>query len=458
VTNARILDLRQVGAWRRASTNRRIFAAMVIVAVGTLAAKLVGMAKDMVVAAHFGTSDAMDAFLVALALPTFITNVVAGSLPSALVPVYIRVREREGRDAARRLLSSVLAGAIAVVVVASVLLVLFSPLLLRLIGSTFSSAKLALAEHLFVFLVPLILISGLSTILSAVLNADERFVLGAATPVLIGLMPMLFVITVGERWGIRALSTGLIAGYACEFLVLSWTVYRRGFIAVPTLRSLHPETKQVVREYLPMVLGMVVMSATPLVDQSMAAMLGPGSVSALTYGSKLVTAGLGIGVTALSTALFPHFSTMVAAGNWSSVQNTLRTYARLTLLVAIPLVAVFWLFSDVLVRALFERGAFSGADTEVVARVQALFALQIPFYVLGIIGVRLLSATGGNRLLMWISIGNFVTNIVGNYVFMQFWGVAGIALSTSLVYVVSSVAIYAGVRRRIAVHTAARPA
>jgi putative peptidoglycan lipid II flippase len=91
-----------------------------------------------------------------------------------------------------------------------------------------------------------------------------------------------------------------------------------------------------------------------------------------------------------------------------------------------------------------------------VARVQALFALQIPFYVLGIIGVRLLSATGGNRLLMWISIGNFVTNIVGNYVFMQFWGVAGIALSTSLVYVVSSVVIYAGVRRRIAVHTEAR--
>jgi len=457
VTSARILDLRESAAWRRASTNRRIFAAMVIVGVGTLAAKLVGMAKDVVVAAHFGTSDAMDAFLVALALPTFITNVVAGSLPSALVPVYIRVREREGRDAARRLLSGVLAGAIVLVVVASVLLVASSPLLLRVIGSTFPSAKLALAEHLFVFLVPLILISGLSTILSAVLNADERFALGAATPVLIGLMPMLFVIAVGEQWGIRALSTGVIVGYASELLVLSWTVYRRGFIAMPTLRSLHPETKQVVREYLPMVLGMVVMSATPLVDQSMAAMLGPGSVSALTYGSKLVTAGLGIGVTALSTALFPHFSTMVAAGKWSSVHNTLRTYAGLTLLVAIPLVAVFWLFSDVLVRTIFERGAFSGADTEVVARVQALFALQIPFYVLGIIGVRLLSATGGNRLLMWISIGNFVTNIVGNYVFMRFWGVAGIALSTSLVYVISSGVIYAGVRRRINIHRGAQP-
>ena len=430
---------------------------MVVVGVGALAAKLVAMAKDMVVAAHFGTSDSMDAFLVALALPTFIANVVAGSIPSALVPVYIGVRDREGPSAARHLLSNVLAGAVAVVVAASALLVLLSPLLLRVVGATFVGAKLALAERLFVLLVPLIVISGISTILSAVLNADERFLLGAATPVLIGLMPMLFVLGGGARWGIYALGAGLIAGYASELCVLVWNVRRRGFITRPTLRRPHPETRRVVREYVPMVLGMAVMSATALVDQTMAAMLGPGSVSALTYGSKLVTAGLGIGVTALSTALFPHFSTMVAAGNWTAVRHTLRTYARLILLVAVPLVVVFWFFSDAIVRAVFERGAFTGADTAVVARVQALFALQIPFYVLGIVGVRLLSATGGNRLLMWISVGNFVTNIVGNYLFMQVWGVAGIALSTSLVYMISSGAIYFGVRRRIHINSGARP-
>ena len=139
MTSARILDLRGVGTWWRASTNRRIFAAMVIVGVGTFAAKLGGDGKGHGGGRAFRHLRLDGCFLVALALPTFITNVVAGSLPSALVPVYIRVREREGRDAARRLLSSVLAGAIAVVVVASVLLVVFSPLLLRVIGSTFSS-------------------------------------------------------------------------------------------------------------------------------------------------------------------------------------------------------------------------------------------------------------------------------------------------------------------------------
>jgi putative peptidoglycan lipid II flippase len=88
-------------------------------------------------------------------------------------------------------------------------------------------------------------------------------------------------------------------------------------------------------------------------------------------------------------------------------------------------------------------------DTQHVADIQTLFALQIPFYVLGMIGVRLLSATGANRTLMWISIGNFVTNIVGNYIFMQFWDVAGIALATSVVYMLSALALYVCVVRRI---------
>ena len=307
------------------------------------------------------------------------------------------------------------------------------------------------------FLVPLILISGLSTILSAVLNADERFALGAATPVLIGLMPMLFVIAVGERWGILALSTGLIVGYACEFLVLSWTVYRRGFIAVPTLRSVHPETKQVVREYLPMVLGMVVMSATPLVDQAMAANARPRK-------------RFGVDVRKQAGDGRPrHWSDGTLDGPLSPLLDDGRRRQLVVRPTHAPhvrapnatrgrparrgVLAVLGCAGASSVPA----GSVLGGRHRSRRSVQALFALQIPFYVLGIIGVRLLSATGGNRLLMWISIGNFVTNIVGNYVFMQFWGVAGIAFSTSLVYVVSSGVIYSGVRRRINIHKGAQP-
>ena len=423
---------------------------MVVVGAGTLVGKVLAMVRDMAAASYFGTSDAVDAFFIALAVPTFAINVVAGSLPVALMPVYIRVRDTRGLHDASRLLSNVLVVATGLIVAASVVLVLAAPLVLPLVGATFSGEKLALTRQLFFLLLPAILMSGISGMLAAILNAHERFWLAAVTPAFTAVLGISFLLTSASRWGIHALAIGLGAGYVAELLVLAWSLQRRGLFArgdsAPWLR---PEVREVLKQYTPLAIGAAVMSSSPLIDQAMAAALGPRNVASLAYGSKVVAAGLGIGVTAVATAIFPHFSSMVAAKDWPGVRHTLRTYSRLVVAGAVPVVVIIVFFSDSIIRVLFERGQFTPSDTRVVGHVQALFALQIPFYIVGMIGVRLLSAASANRTLMWLSIGNFVTNIVGNYVFMRLWGVAGIALSTSVVYVIAATIAYCAVIRRI---------
>jgi putative peptidoglycan lipid II flippase len=444
------LDVRRVFAWRQASTNRRIFAAMVAVGIATALGKIIAMGKDMVVASFFGTSDAVDAFFIAVAVPAYATSVLTGSFPVALVPVYLRVRAKDGGLAASRLLSSIVVGAGGLIALATVLLVLAAPLVLPLAGATFGGEKLALTHRLFLIIAPAIFLSGISGILAAVLNAHERFVLAAVTPSFMAVGSIAFLVIAGRDWGIYALAAGLSAGYLAELLLLGWTVRRTGLFGRPAWPVWRlGEVRDVFRQYAPLLVGATLMSSSPLIDQAMSAALGPGNVAALAYGSKLVAAGLATGVTAVSTAIFPHFSRMVAAEDWVGVRHTLRTYSRLVLAASVPVVLLIVVFSNPIVRMLFERGQFSAADTLVVGRVQALYAIQIPFYVLGIIGVRLLSATSANRILMWISIGNFVTNIVGNYLCMRLWGVAGIALSTSLVYLLAAVVVYFCVARRI---------
>jgi putative peptidoglycan lipid II flippase len=257
-------------------------------------------------------------------------------------------------------------------------------------------------------------------------------------------MSIVFLLTAAKHWGIYALAVGLSAGYLVELMVLGWDVHRRGLIAWGGWTAWrNREVREVLGQYAPLAIGAMVMSSSPLIDQAMAAALGPRNVASLAYGSKIVAAGLGIGITAVTTAVFPHFSSMVAAEDWPGVRKTLRSYSRLVVLVAIPTVLLIVVFSDAIIRVLYQRGAFSEADTRVVGRVQAFYALQIPFAVLGMIGVRLLNASRANRTLMWLSIGNFFTNIIGNYVFMRLWGVAGIALSTSLVRATAAgVAVY----------------
>jgi putative peptidoglycan lipid II flippase len=139
----------------------------------------------------------------------------------------------------------------------------------------------------------------------------------------------------------------------------------------------------------------------------------------------------------LGTAVLPHFSRMVARSEWGAIRHTLRTWARLIAVVTIPLTVLMVVGSTSIVRFAFERGAFSRHDTQIVALVQAMYVIQIPFYTAGILFVRMLTSMQRNRTLFWGTGISLPLNIALNYVFMQRMGVAGIALSTSVMYVVS---------------------
>lgn len=168
-------------------------------------------------------------------------------------------------------------------------------------------------------------------------------------------------------------------------------------------------------------------------------MLDPGSVSALGYGNKLTAVLLGIGATAVGTAFLPHFSSMAAAGDWTGMRQTLLSYMGLMLVVTIPLIACLIYLSEPLVGVLFQRGAFNAADTQVVAQVQAAYLLQVPFYLIGMLFVRCVTALRSTQVMVWGNIINLMACIVLTYAFMRLFGVVGIALATSAMYGVSCV-------------------
>jgi len=179
------------------------------------------------------------------------------------------------------------------------------------------------------------------------------------------------------------------------------------------------------------------MGGTSVVDQSMAAMLPKGSVAALGYASKIVTAITSVGGMALSTAVLPYYSRMVARNDWNGFRNTLKRYFVLVFTITIPITLGLMLLAKPLIRLLFQRGAFTSADTQLVSWVQVCYSIQIPFYVGGFLFVRFISSIKRNDVLMYGAGINLILDIVLNLLLMRVWGVAGIALSTSLVYAVS---------------------
>jgi putative peptidoglycan lipid II flippase len=418
------------------SFSSQIFSAAIVVAGGTLFVKALSVVKELVVAWKFGTADELDAFLIALTIPSVIVTIVAGSFNSALIPTYIKVREQEGKQSAQKLFSGATVWSIGLLAIVTVLLLVASPFYLPLITRGFTPKKLELTYDLLWTISPLILLSGVGVVWGAVLNAGERFALVALAPMLTPTVTILLLLTM-QSWGVFNLAVGMILGQLLEVTIVGGALRRQGMSLLPKWYGFNPNLKEVAGQYAPMIAGAFLMCSTDLVDQSMAAMLPSGSVAALSYGNRIILLPITIATTALSTAVIPYFSKMVARDDWAGVRQAMKHYMGLIFLVTIPITGLIMLFSEPIVQMLLQRGSFTAKSTQVVAQIQACFALQIPFYIASILLVRLTSAMRNNQVLMWGSAGNLIVNISLNYLFMQWFGVAGIALSTSCVYLFS---------------------
>jgi putative peptidoglycan lipid II flippase len=419
------------------SVNRRIVAAMITVVAASGAVKLVTIVKEIAIAARFGTGDQIDAFVIAFALPSFFIGVTASAFNAAVIPTYVQVRDRQSRALALDMISSVTVCTCALLVAVTVVLALAAPTLLSLLGSGFSPEKLWMTRTLFFLLLPYIVLSGCTAIWAAALTAEERFALVSVAPVGTPIIIVIALWTVRPSAGIYALPLAMIAGAIVESYVLARGLRKQGFPLIPRWRGLHPATRGVTSQFVTAAFGAFMMSSTVVVDHSMAATLGDGSVATLNYGTRLPLFLLGFFSGAMSTAVLPQFSALVARSDWSELEHSVRTLIRWILIVSIPVTALLIALSVPITRLLFERGAFGPDATLLVGRVQALYLLQVPFYLVAILLVRLVSSFKANHLLMWGSGLNVIVNIVLNYILMRLMGVSGIALSTSLVLVVS---------------------
>jgi len=235
------------------------------------------------------------------------------------------------------------------------------------------------------------------------------------------------------------LAFGVVAGSIVEATVLVHVLKTCGMRFRLRWNGLDPDVRSVLRQYAPVLAGSVLMGSTTVVDQAMAAMLGSGSVAALSYAYKIVGLIVAIGATAVTTAALPYFSHMASDQDWAGCRHTLKRFTALILGATVPLTLALMVFSHPLIRFIFQRGAFNAVDTDLVSRVQLFYFIQIPFYMCGMLFVRFLSSIRRNDVLMYGSAISLALDISLNLVLMRKMGIAGIALSTSLVLFTSFV-------------------
>lgn len=428
----------------------RIAGATLLIGALTAVARLTTVAREITAASAFGTAQALDAYLIAYAVPVYILGAVAGSFQSAFVPKYIAIGKQHGPVAADRLVAGALGALLLGMGVATLILGAIAWFLLPLMALSFDAAGLALARSLLFIMVPAIFLGAAPIAYSAWLNALERFRVPALLPGVGPLVAVTGLILYGPAYGIYALAGGTVAGAAVEVAVVIGAARMAGRRLPLPRFGMTADLSAVGREFWPLLLGTLLFSSTTLVDQIMAASLAPGSVAALGFGTRvtaLVIAVAGVGV---ATSVLPTFSQLVAERAWSSLTRTLVQFSAMVAVMAVVIGGAVAVYSTPVIEILFERGNFTGADTLRVAEIQGYFVLQLPFFLVSLVLVRLLSALTMNRTIFAITAFNSILNVALNYGLMQSMGVAGIALSTTLVHLVSmgllAIAVVARIR------------
>ena len=390
--------------------------------------------KETIIASTFGLSDILDTFLVALLIPSFVQSVFLSSLKNLFIPNYIIELKNNGDTS----------GFQSVIFIMSFLISLFSvlfayffiDLFLTYLFPNHTEEYYNLVKNQLIIILPCLIIWGISSVISGLLEVSSRFFVATVYQFLPILTMIVFLIFFKNYFGSMVLAYGTLIGCIIGFmsLLISALVYNEISLSRPKINS---NAKMMFRELPPKITSSFLSSMNNFIDQFFAGQLVVGSIAALNYGNRVPAFGITIVITALGSVLLPHFSRLVAT-DVKAAYNYLFKTLKIVVISGAIVTTIIILFSDFIVELWLQRDEFTAQDTVKVSTIQKILLANVPFYLCTLIIVKFLTSINKNKFMAKISFLNLLVNIILNIIFIKQYGVFGLALSTSLVLVISS--------------------
>jgi putative peptidoglycan lipid II flippase len=427
----------------------------------TLLSRLAGFARDIVMAAILGAGPLADAFVVAQRLPNHFRAIFAeGAFNAAFVPAYAHLRGSAGEFAARRFADRIFTLLLIVQALLLLLALLFMPQIVTLLAPGFADdpERRMYAIELTRITFPYLLLITVVTLYGAILNVMNRYAAAAAAPILLNLSIIValalavFFPTAGHAaaWGV------LIAG-VLEVILLATDASRQGVLPKLTWPQFDSDVRTFFKALGPATVGSMGPQIAVLADTIIGSFLATGALAALYYADRLNQLPIGVIGVAAGTVLLPEMSRRLAKGDEQGAMSAQRRVFDMTLLLSIPFLVAFLAVPDIIMRAMFVRGAFSQADAANAAMTLAAYAVGLlPFVlirsVVASFQARKDTATPAKAALIGVAF-----NVAAKVVLVGSLSQAGLALGTAigawvnllLVFVLAVRAKYVGFDRRM---------
>ncbi len=374
-----------------------------VVAGATLASRVLGFVRDMVIAAVLGTGPWADAFFVAFRIPEAFRRLLGeGTVSMAVTPGLAEARARAGVDAMFRLGRSCMAWAVGILAPLVLLGMLFSEELVNVLAPGFAEAP-ALRQQtatLLAIMLPYGLTAALAGLCMGMLHVQGRFLAPALSPCLLNSI-VIAAAAVGGLLGLEAatsLAVGLLVAGAGQLLLQQPALRGEGFRWRGPVTMTSSALRRVAVATPPTILGASAYQLMLLLASFWGTTLGAGMVSALYFADRLLQFPVGLAGVAVSTVAMPELAAMHARGAHGAFREAVQASCRLSLSVAIPAAVGLWVLAEAVVTVLFGRGAFDFASIQRTTAMLESLALALPGLTLARPLLAATFAKGGHRV------------------------------------------------------------
>ena len=353
----------------------------------TMVSRVLGFVRDILIAAIIGATAMGDAFFVAFKLPNLFRRLFAeGAFASAFVPIFAGKLEADGEAPARKFAEESLAVLFILLAAVTALAEIAMPWLMRGLAPGFldEPEKFDLTVWLTRITFPYLLFISLVSLLAGVLNSVGKFAAAAATPVLLNLSLIGFLLVVAPVLPspAHALAWGVFAAGVIQLVWLYWAASRAGFALRLNWPKLTGDVRLLFRRIVPVALGAGIYQVNLVIDMIIASLLPSGSISYLFFADRVTQLPLGVIGVAVGTVLLPMLSRQLRAGEDAATMHSQNRALEFSLLLTIPAAVALAIIAGPIIAALFQRGAFTAGQASATAAALAVYAWGLPAYVL----------------------------------------------------------------------------
>jgi putative peptidoglycan lipid II flippase len=389
----------------------------------TLLSRVLGLARDIVIARFFDAGDSTDAFFVAFKIPNFLRRLFAeGAFSLAFVPVLTEYRNRYSAVQTLDLINRVAGTLGSILLILALGGVLASPLLVSIIAFGFidQPEKFNLTADMLRITFPYILLISMTAMAGGILNTWKHFAVPAFTPVLLNLSMIGCAVWLSPHLDlpITALAWGVLLAGIVQLLFQLPFLYREGLLPKPVWGWRHEGVQKIIKLMVPALFGSSVAQINLLFDTFIASFLVSGSVTWLYFSDRLLEFPLGVFGIALATVVLPNLSEAHYKKGATHFNQTLQWAIKLALLIAVPATIGLFLLSQPILVTLFQYGAFQNNDSMMAAYSLMAYSLGLPAFILIKILASGFYARQDTKTPVRIGIQAMLLNMVLNVIFV----------------------------------------